>query len=195
MTAEQRQFGLDRGKVYPVEAASGLVNPLRNLIAPPGRLVRRARLAPGARVLELGPGPGWWSVALTARLVDGHLALCDLQPGMVSLARERVGRAGGTGAGRVSATCGDAVGLPYRDGAFDAAVLVTVLGEVPDPPAALGELARVLRRRGRLVISETRLDADFVTADELERQVVTAGFVPEARYGPPWHYTATFLRS
>ncbi len=188
---ESRQYGLERGKVYPVEAASGLVNPLRHLIAPPDRLVRRARLAPGARVLELGPGPGWWSVALAAQLANGHLALCDLQPGMVSLARDRLGP---TRTGAVSATSGDALALPYRDAAFDAAVLVTVLGEVPDPPAALVELARVLRPRGRLVISETRLDSDFITAAALEERVVAAGFDPEARYGPPWHYTATFLR-
>lgn len=45
---------------------------------------------------------------------------------------------------------GDAVALPAEDGAFDAAIVVWVLCSVPDPPAALRELRRVLRPGGEL---------------------------------------------
>jgi len=40
------------------------------------------------------------------------------------------------------------VARPYPDGSFDAAYLIGVLGEIPDPAAALGELRRVLRPGG-----------------------------------------------
>ena len=44
--------------------------------------------------------------------------------------------------------------MPFEDGTFDAAYLVTVLGEIPDQAAAMRELARVLRPGGRLVVGE-----------------------------------------
>jgi uncharacterized protein len=186
---QAREFGLERGRIYPLEAARQLENPLRRLIASPRRLAERAQVSPGSRVLELGPGPGYWSRALADRVPQGHLALCDLQAGMLAMARTKFA------AEPVSYLAGDAVALPYRSGAFDAAVLVTVLGEVPAPRACLVELRRVLRAGARLVIAETRLDADFTRFEQLRGMVEPTGFTLDRRYGPPFHYTAIFLRT
>jgi SAM-dependent methyltransferase len=51
-------------------------------------------LDPAARVLELGPGPGYFSVELARRLPEGRLALFDLQPEMLDKARSALARAG-----------------------------------------------------------------------------------------------------
>jgi ubiquinone/menaquinone biosynthesis C-methylase UbiE len=184
-----REFGLERGKVYPVSAARQLENPLRRLVSSPRKLARRTDAPSTGRILELGPGPGWWSRALADRVVDGHLALCDLQPGMLAIARQKFG------AEPVSYATGDAMALPYRSSVFDAAVLVTVLGEVPDPSACLGELHRVLRPGGRLVLVETRLDSDFTRFGPLRALVEPVGFTVARRYGNPLHYTAVFTRT
>jgi ubiquinone/menaquinone biosynthesis C-methylase UbiE len=185
----EREYGLERGKVYPVGAARQLENPLRRLVASPRKLAARTAAPSGGRILELGPGPGWWSRALAATVPGGHLALCDLQPGMLALARQKFDRQ------PVSFAAGDAMALPYRSATFDAAVLVTVLGEVPDPRAALTELHRVLRVGGRLVVVETRLDADFTRIGALRGLVEPEGFLLERRHGNPLHYTAVFSRA
>ena len=60
---------------------------------------------------------------------------------------------------------------------FDVALLVAVLGEVPDRSACLGELRRVLCPEGLLSIAEFRLgDPDFIPKPEMIRSVEDAGF-------------------
>lgn len=82
--------------------------------------------------------------------------------------------------------------LPYTDADFDAAFLVTVLGEIPDQRAALRELRRVLRPGGRLVIGESLAGGDphHVWFRALLSQAETAGFASEARQGGALAYWA-----
>ena len=53
--------------------------------------------------------------------------------------------------------------MPYADDSFDAAYLVTVLGEIPDQGAALRELRRVVKPGGRIVVGELFGDPHMVT--------------------------------
>ena len=73
------------------------------------------------------------------------------------------------GVTNVRPTLGDAQALPFDDDAFDAAVLVTVLGEIPDQEQALREIARVLRPGGRLVVGELFGDPHMVTVRQAAR--------------------------
>ena len=106
----------------------------------------------GAHVLEVGCGAGWMWAEAAARLPgDLHLTLTDISPGMVDEAVERVGSLGryrGT-TGRVA----DVQDLPFRDGGFDVVVANYVLHHVPDAARAVGEMARVLRPGGTLVVA------------------------------------------
>lgn len=81
--------------------------------------------------------------------------MLDLQAEMLALTMRRV-RANNLV--NVVPTRGDAAALPYPDGVFDAAYLVSTLGQVPDAPAALRELRRVLRPGGRVVVGELCYD-------------------------------------
>lgn len=184
----ERELGVERGKVYPASEARMLELPVRRLLKSPRRLADLASVAPGYRVLELGPGPGFFSRELAHRVPDGHLALCDLQVDMLRRARPKLA---GLSA---SAVAGDALALPYRDGAFDAAVLVTVLGEVPDPLGCIGELRRVLRPRARLVIGEQQGDADYIPVEQLRSTIEPLGFTFEMRTGLAVSYNVVFLR-
>jgi ubiquinone/menaquinone biosynthesis C-methylase UbiE len=114
----------------------------------------------------------------------------DVQPQMLAdLAR----RARAAGVHNVVAAEGDAQRLPYPDAVFDGAYLVGVLGEIPDPGAALRELRRVLKPGGRLVIGEVLvLDPDGLPLAMLREAVGAAGFVLEQRLGPRVAYFARF---
>jgi SAM-dependent methyltransferase len=98
-----------------------------------------AEVAP-RNVLEVGCGPGDFAQRLTVEL-GCDVAAIDLSARMVELTRAR----------GVDARVGDVQELPFADGKFDCAVANWMLYHVPDLDRALTELARVLRRGGRLV--------------------------------------------
>jgi len=162
--------------MYPVEYASLLLNPLRRLIAPPGRLASRLDLKPTDTVLEIGCGPGYFSPTVARRLDRGRLVLFDAQPGMIALAMRRLRQAAAT---NVAAVVGSAEQLPFTDQAFDVVFMVTVLGEVPDQAAAMREIARVLRPGGRLSVSEQLGDADRLRQSDLDPVAGHSGLVAE----------------
>jgi ubiquinone/menaquinone biosynthesis C-methylase UbiE len=83
--------------------------------------------------------------------------------------------------------------LPYPDGTFDAALLIGVLGEIPDQLVALRELRRVLRPGGRLVVGEALIgDPDAIRLPVLRETASEAGFVFDSRLGPRLAYFARF---
>ncbi|MDX9830622.1 MAG: methyltransferase domain-containing protein [Anaerolineae bacterium] len=104
--------------------------------------------APGARVLELGIGPGHLLAELAAR---GYRAAgLDLSRAMVRRAGRRVRRLGLPGA----VVCrGRAGALPFAAGSFDAALATFPTAYIADP-ASLHGLAWVLRPGGRLIVVE-----------------------------------------
>ncbi len=68
--------------------------------------------------------------------------------------KEQGGSGGDRPPGRLSFVAGDALRLPFRDGAFDAVTISFGLRNVADPGAALAEMRRVTRPGGRLVVCE-----------------------------------------
>jgi uncharacterized protein len=152
---------------------------------------RRLDLQPTDRVLEVGPGPGYFSVAVARAIPDGILVLVDLQPAMLTKAQRRLGRAQVRNAVFQAA---DARALPCADGSIDVAFLVAVLGEVPDPDAALAELHRVIRPGGRLNLTEQPGDPDFIPHARITAMAQAAGFREGRHWGSRSNYSAEFLR-
>jgi demethylmenaquinone methyltransferase / 2-methoxy-6-polyprenyl-1,4-benzoquinol methylase len=123
---------------------------------------------PGERVLDLAAGTGTSSLTFTATGAD--CVACDFSLGMLQAGKSRLdasqrgtepgrrGLAGGTRGvvppGRLSFVAGDALRLPFRDGAFDAVTISFGLRNVADPAAGLAEMRRVTRPGGRLVVCE-----------------------------------------
>jgi ubiquinone/menaquinone biosynthesis C-methylase UbiE len=157
------------------------------------RLVEVLAPAPGERILEIGPGTGFYTLAVAPHLDGGTLAIFDLQQEMIDhVMRE----AAGAGVSNIEPTLGDAAALPYPDTVFDGAFLVTVLGEVPDPDSALRELRRVLKPGGRLVVGETAIgDPHYVTPRKLRERAEAAGFALDRQAGPWAGYFARFTRA
>jgi SAM-dependent methyltransferase len=162
----------------------------------PHPLITRARLReilearPGERLLEIGPGTGYYTLDLAASVGDqGVVEIFDIQQEMldhtIRAARER-------GLWNVNPTRGDAQELTWEDDSFDAVILVTVLGEIPDQDAALREVARVLKPGGRLIVGELVGDPHMVTLGSLQRRAEAAGLGFERRVGPKLGYFARF---
>jgi SAM-dependent methyltransferase len=126
-----------------------------------GRFVGRiaadvAAVAPdGARVLEVGCGPGHLSI----RLARGHgleVTGLDLDPAMVERARANVDRPGDRDEPRPSFLVGDAASLAFPDGSFDLVVSTLSMHHWADPAAGLAEIGRVLRPGGRALVWDFR---------------------------------------
>jgi ubiquinone/menaquinone biosynthesis C-methylase UbiE len=153
------------------------------------RLDALLSVRPGERVLEVGPGTGLQALHVAGLLgAGGRLDIVDVQQSMLDHVMRRTA---GRKIGPIVPAKADARKLPYEDGSFDAAYLVTVLGEIPDPRAAMREIGRVLKPGGRLVVGEF-LDRHFVPLVTLLGYANEAGLRPSAWLGPPLAYFAKF---
>jgi len=158
-----------------------------------GRLREILEPKPGERLLEVGPGTGYYSLPVAEWIgADGRLELLDLQQEMLD---HTMRAAENAGLRNLHPTRADATQLPYEDGSFDGAYLTTVLGEIPDQRAAVRELARVLRPGGRLVVGELFGDPHYVRFSKLREHADAAGLRFDRRLGGPLGFFARFERS
>jgi ubiquinone/menaquinone biosynthesis C-methylase UbiE len=156
-------------------------------LEPPHPLITRARLRvilaprPGERILEIGPGTGYYALPLAQWIgPQGRLDILDVQQAMLD---DTMRRARERSLENITPTCGDAQLLPYPDQTFDAVVLVTVLGEIPDQRAAWREMVRVLKPAGRVIHGELFGDPHWVSPSTAERSATDAGLENHQRVG------------
>jgi SAM-dependent methyltransferase len=183
------QRALGRG-YYPHQLSWLIDNPLRRLVIGPRQFANRLRLTPSSRVLEIGPGSGYFSVELARAVPEGQLVLLDLQPEMLDKARKKLRAFLNVGYAASDA----AKSIPYPDQHFDVITMVAVLGEIPDREGCLREVFRVLTSGGVLAIHEHIPDPDRIRFPELCVLLEQAGFCLTRRLGPNWNFTALFER-
>ncbi len=109
--------------------------------------IARAYLRPEMAVADIGSGTGFMAVGLAPLVakvyaVDGSLA-------MLEAGRENLGAFS-----NVEQRLADAAALPFDAASLDAAFANMYLHHCPDPQAAIGEMVRVLKPGGRLVITD-----------------------------------------
>ena len=143
------------GHLCPWWLGWALASPIRRLLDDPVAL-SRAFLAPGDRVLELGPGPGFFTIAMAEWVGPGGKVVCvDVQQRMLDQVARRAARRG-LSERVVTRGCSPDGGLPDLGAAVDKAVLIHVLHEVPDPRATLAAVRRALKPGGRLLLVEPK---------------------------------------
>jgi demethylmenaquinone methyltransferase / 2-methoxy-6-polyprenyl-1,4-benzoquinol methylase len=145
------------------------------------RVQRILRPGPGDRVLDLAAGTGTSSVALAAS--GANVVACDFSLGMLRSGQARLVKTDPFQAktrGRVAFAAGDALRLPFRDGAFDAVTISFGLRNVHGTREALEEMRRVTRRGGRLVVCEFS-EITVGSLDMLYRRYLTSALPAIAR--------------
>ena len=173
---------------------------LRFSLDPPHPLITRTRLReileprPGERILEIGPGTGFYTFPIAESIGPaGRLDIVDVQQAMLDLT---VRRAGDRGLDNVVPARADAQSLPYAAATFDAVVLITTLGEIPDQAATWREIARVLKPGGRAINGELFFgDPHWVTPRAAERGAAAAGLSTHRRLGYAIGYFARHERA
>lgn len=145
---------------------------------------------PGMKILDAGCGPGRLTVPL-ARSVgpEGVVVAVDIQPGMLARAKIRMEAAGNTNVEFVAAALGD--GKLHSD-YFDRAVLVTVLGEIPNRAAALAELFDALKPGGILAVVEVIFDPHFQSRRTVTNLATSTGLRERAFFGHSLAYVIHF---
>lgn len=161
-------------------------------IAGASLLLDRAGIAPGMRVLDAGCGPGRLTIPAAERVGPaGRVVALDLEPRMLEQLAERcVAR----GLGNVTAVCRTLGEGRLAEAGFDAALLVTVLGEIDDKRAALREIHGALRQGGVLSVTEVLPDPHYQPRARVRSLALEAGFVEQRGFGGLLSFTSNFVK-
>jgi ubiquinone/menaquinone biosynthesis C-methylase UbiE len=119
----------------------------------------------GERVLDVGSGPGFLASAIADAVGEaGAVSGIDISEPLNAIARAHCKHQAWVEIRRGSATQ-----LPFSDACFDAAISTQVLEYVEDVDAAIGELLRIVRSGGRVVIVDTDWDSIVRYSHDPER--------------------------
>jgi ubiquinone/menaquinone biosynthesis C-methylase UbiE/uncharacterized membrane protein YphA (DoxX/SURF4 family) len=109
-------------------------------------------VAGARRALDVGCGPGQFTIFFAEQLPDVEVWGIDLAPTMIELAREHA--AASAAAGRLHFEVADVATLPFEDGSFDVVLSTGSIKHWPDQVAGLREMHRVTAPGGRVVVAE-----------------------------------------
>ena len=161
-------------RVSDPAAMIGMLDRLNNFLrGPKDALLDRLSLERASTALDVGCGTGGDVVEMARRMPQGSQAAgLDASEAMIAEARRR--HDGGCAAAGASVTfrLGDALGLPYPDGAFDVCRTETVLQHVGDARKAVGEMARVTAPGGR--VGALEFDQGSAMLDHPDQQTTRA---------------------
>ncbi|MCE5269700.1 methyltransferase domain-containing protein [bacterium] len=153
-------------------------------------ILSRLDLRPGLAVLDAGCGPGRLTIPAAGSVgPQGQVTALDIQRGMLERVRARARAEGLENITLIEAGAGQG---RLERGRFDRALLVTVLGEIPQPEAALKEIFDSLKPGGVLSVTELIFDPHFQPRGKVARLAVSAGFRQRASFGGSLAYTLNF---
>ena len=118
-------------------------------------------LAPGSRVLEVAPGPGFLSIEL-AKSGKYEVTGLDISQTFVEIAQTNARQAGR----QVDFRHGNAADMPFSDAIFDFIICTAAFKNFTQPVRAIAEMHRVLRPNGRALIADLRHDAPWAAINE-----------------------------
>ncbi|HEY6271514.1 MAG TPA: class I SAM-dependent methyltransferase [Terriglobales bacterium] len=130
-----------------------------------GRIAQH--LPSGASVLEVAPGPGFFSIELAKR-GDFRITGLDISRTFVDIATENARKAGLT----VAFQQGNASAMPFASESFDFVYCSAAFKNFSEPVTALDEMHRVLRPGGEAVVNDLRKDASL---DEVDSYIEHSG--------------------
>lgn len=169
-----------------------LSNPYTSAVAGAETILDRAGVSPGMRVLDAGSGPGRLTIPAAARVgPTGTVVAMDVQDAMLRRVHAAANERGLENVVTVEGSLDSGVPGP---GDFDRALLVAVLGEIPDRAAAMRSLYAALRFEGILSVTEMIPDPHYQSRATVRRFAEAAGFRLERISGYWLAYTMNFRK-
>ncbi len=155
-------------------------------------VLSRLEISPGLSVLDAGCGPGLLTIPI-ARMIgpQGKVFAVDVQEAMLERAKQAAKQVDLNNITFMQTGLGEGK-LPVA--AFDRALLVTVLGEIPDRPAALREIYTSLKPGGFLSITEILPDPHYQSRSRVKTLAHAAGFQVRNEYGSFFTFTMNVVK-
>lgn len=178
--------------MFPPKYAFTLLIPFRNIFLSPKKLIQRLDLQEDQNVLEIGPGPGYFSTHVAKKLRTGRLVLLDIQQEMLDFCQKRFDK---KKIKNVDYKLTDGNSLDLESNFFDRVFMVTVIGEIDHKDDYVKEIYRILKKDGILSISELAGDPDKLSLDEIKSLVTAYGFDVDKVFGSRLNFTINFKKS
>ncbi len=176
----------------PVWLSWLLTNPLSPGDGGSAPILNRLDLKPGMRVLDVGCGPGRVSIPAAQRVgPEGQVVALDVQAAMLEKLQKR---ADARGVANIRTLLGPVEGATLEADSCDRALLVWVLGEIPDQATALRQIFAALKPGGLLAITETLRDPHYQRVATVLRLADSAGFCRGEYYKGWLSYTLHFVK-
>jgi len=135
---------------------------LYGLFVNPFEKLRAAGLERGEQVLEVGPGPGYFTIPAAEIVGDtGFVRAVDINPAAVGYLKHKIAK---HGLKNVEATLADATSTGLPASSIDVAFLFGVIQAFPKLDELLNEMYRVLKTSGKLSIQSHRSTTNFAEA-------------------------------
>jgi ubiquinone/menaquinone biosynthesis C-methylase UbiE len=182
---------------FPAPAFMGglLDSGLRKRMEPPARVIAGSGIKPGMQVLEIGCGPGTFTLdAARAAAEKGKVYALDIQEDMLKQLQRKLSLPENYDIKNIEFLNNSAYELPLEDNSLDLVFMVTVFQEIPDKQRALSEFKRVLKPSAILAISEWIVDPDYPWTSTTRRMAERGGFVYDGFSGNRWNYTVRFRK-
>ncbi|BAY59426.1 putative methyltransferase (plasmid) [Leptolyngbya boryana NIES-2135] len=176
----------------PPWLSSFLENPYMDAVAGSSLILDRLNLAPGMKILDVGCGPGRISIPAAERVLpNGEVVALDGQPAMLKEVEKRIAVKNLTNVRTLFSRIDQS---ELEQNTFDRALLVTVLGEIPDREAALQHIFAALKPGGLLSITEVIPDPHYQFYGTVRRLAEAAGFQFDRYYGNWFAFTVNFIK-
>ncbi|MDA0998929.1 MAG: class I SAM-dependent methyltransferase [bacterium] len=177
-----RASGARKPWVMPPRRRSRLLSPQRRKAMPPAKTLRELGLAKGMILLDVGCGPGFFTLP-ACRIVGrrGAVLACDISPIMLRETRQKAREAGHE---NIELRRNRDPHIPFPDSVADIALLAFVTHETRSIQGLLSEARRALKPGGRIVLMEWHVhETDHgpplwtrIAPNDLKSEVRAAGF-------------------